>query len=601
MVNYKSNCLSFLAAIFILLISSSVTMAQSTADPNIRISQIYMRGGEAGATFQNDYVELFNRGQTDVDVSGWSLNISNFAGTPPNIQISSTNIKFFSSPNLIMRPGGHLLIKFGGGSNGQPITAPDINLSPFPLSDVGGQIILLPKDQTLPFHYCPAAPDLTGTVVDYVGYGTAICYEGTVAPVPPPDKALLRVAGGCIDNNDNLADFQLATPDPRTRLSGLTPCGSPGSSVIEFGAPQFDVVENQGVAQIMVTRTGDVSTTATVDYFVSDNSANERSDYTTKLGTLRFAPGETQKIVEVLITDDLVPEGDENAFLGLLNATGNAGIGPRNSALMVIHDNDSGESSNVIDTSSWYVRQHYHDFLNRQANSSGEAFWINNIESCGNSVECREVKRIDTSAAFFLSIEFQRTGFLVYRLYKASLPETLQRPRAMPRYSEFMRDTQQVAQGVIVGSSDWEQTLETNVVRFTNDFVYRPEFLAVYPPSLNQVAYVEKLNAQAGFVLTFAEFFQLSNRLMAGLETRGSVLRKIAERQNFSDAEKNRAFVLMQYYGYLRRNPDDLPDSDFAGFDFWLAKMNQFGGDYRAAEMVKAFITSDEYRHRFGP
>jgi hypothetical protein len=88
---------------------------------------------------------------------------------------------------------------------------------------------------------------------------------------------------------------------------------------------------------------------------------------------------------------------------------------------------------------------------------------------------------------------------------------------------------------------------------------------------------------------------------MAGLETRGSVLRKIAESQNFSNAEKNRAFVLTQYYGYLRRNPDDLPDADFSGFDFWLAKMNQFGGDYRAAEMVKAFITSGEYRARFGP
>jgi hypothetical protein len=139
------------------------------------------------------------------------------------------------------------------------------------------------------------------------------------------------------------------------------------------------------------------------------------------------------------------------------------------------------------------------------------------------------------------------------------------------------------------------------VVRFTNDFVFRSEFLAVYPPSLNQVAYVEKLNAQAGNVLTFAEFFQLSNGLMAGLETRGSILRKIAESQNFSNAEKNRAFVLMQYYGYLRRNPDDLPDADFSGFDYWLAKMNQFGGDYRAAEMVKAFISSDEYRRRFGP
>jgi Calx-beta domain/Lamin Tail Domain len=602
MTNYSSNCRRFLAAIFCLLIFSSLSTAQSTADPNIRISQIYTRGGEAGATFQNDYVELFNRGNVDVDVSGWSLNISNFAGIPPNIQISATNIKFFSSPSLIMSPGSHLLIKFGGGGpNGQPISTPDINLNPFPLSDTGGQIVLLPKDKTLPFFYCPAAPDLTGVVVDYLGYGIAICYENRVALAPPPDQSLLRVDGGCTDNNDNLADFSFATPNPRSRQSGATPCVAQGSSVIDFGAPQFDVSEDQGVVQITVTRTGDVSSPATVDYFISDNGANERTDYTTTLGTLRFAPGETQKTFDVLITDDLVPEANENAFLGLLNATGNAGIGPRNSATLVIHDNDSGGSSNVVDISSWYVRQHYHDFLNRQPDTTGEAFWINNIESCGNSAQCREVKRIDTSAAFFLSIEFQRTGFLVYRVYKASLPETLQRPRAMPRYREFMRDTQQIAQGVIVGSSDWEQILEANVVRFTNDFVYRPEFLAVYPPSLNQVAYVEKLNAQAGFVLTFAEFFQLSNRLMAGLETRGSVLRKIAEKQNFSDAEKNRAFVLMQYFGYLRRNPDDLPDSDFAGFDFWLAKMNQFGGDYRAAEMVKAFITSDEYRHRFGP
>lgn len=292
---------------------------------------------------------------------------------------------------------------------------------------------------------------------------------------------------------------------------------------------------------------------------------------------------------------------DENAFLGLLNATGNAAIGPRNSAVLVIHDNDAGGSSNVIDTSSSYVRQHYHDFLNRHPDTDGEAFWINNIESCGNSAQCREVKRIDTSAAFFLSIEFQKTGFLVYRLYKASLPETFQRPRAMPRYREFIRDTKEISQGVIVGTSGWQQVLETNTVRFTNDFVYRPEFLANYPPTLSAAAYVDKLDAQAGRVLTFSEFFQLANGMMAGLETRGSVLRKIAESQKLSDAEFNRAFVLMQYFGYLRRNPDDAPDLNFGGFDFWLAKMNQFNGDFRAAEMVKAFISSLEYRHRFGP
>lgn len=589
-----------LAAILIsLLPNGPFVEAQTVADSNIRISQIYTRGGEPGATYQNDFIELFNRGNVDVDINGWTLNVANFSGTPPNIQISYTSLKIFSAS--AMTPGSHFLIRFGGsGSNGQALSGADIDLNPMPISETGGQIVLVPKDKTLPFGYCPAAPDLTGVVVDYVGYGTAICYEKTVTLAPPADKSLTRVGGGCTDNNDNLADFSFATPTPRSRRDAATPCGAQTFSVIDFGAPQFDGFEGLGAAQITVTRIGDVSSPATVDYFVSDNGANERTDYTTTLGTLKFAAGETQKTLDVLITDDSIPEANENVFLGLLNATGNAGIGPRNSAMLVIHDNDLTMSTNPVDISSSYVRQHYNDFLNRVADPSGEQFWTNNIESCGSNAQCREVKRIDTSAAFFLSIEFQQTGFLVYRLYRAALPETPARPRAMPRYREFIRDTRQIGQGVIVNSSGWQETLEANTVAFTNDFVYRPEFLANYPATLSAAAYVDKLNTQAGHVLTFDEYFRLSNGLMAGLETRGSVLRKIAENKNFSDAEMNRAFVLMQYFGYLRRNPDDAPNSDFSGFDFWLTKLNQFGGDYRAAEMVKAFISSTEYRARFG-
>ena len=78
-------------------------------------------------------------------------------------------------------------------------------------------------------------------------------------------------------------------------------------------------------------------------------------------------------------------------------------------------------------------------------------------------------------------------------------------------------------------------------------------------------------------------------------------LRKVAENQTLAQQEFNRAFVLMQYFGYLRRNPNDAPDSDFSGYTFWLMKLNQFNGDYQKAEMVKAFITSTEYRQRFGP
>ncbi len=75
----------------------------------------------------------------------------------------------------------------------------------------------------------------------------------------------------------------------------------------------------------------------------------------------------------------------------------------------------------------------------------------------------------------------------------------------------------------------------------------------------------------------------------------------MAENATLQQQEFNRAFVLMQYFGYLRRNPNDNPDSDYSGYDFWLSKLNQFNGNYITAEMVKAFITSTEFRGRFGP
>ena len=84
------------------------------------------------------------------------------------------------------------------------------------------------------------------------------------------------------------------------------------------------------------------------------------------------------------------------------------------------------------------------------------------------------------------------------------------------------------------------------------------------------------------------------------VKTRAQVLRAISENAVFKAAEFNRAFVLMQYFGYLRRNPNAAPDSNFSGYNFWLNKLNQFNGSYINSEMVKAFITSIEYTQRFG-
>jgi Domain of unknown function (DUF4214) len=253
----------------------------------------------------------------------------------------------------------------------------------------------------------------------------------------------------------------------------------------------------------------------------------------------------------------------------------------------------SGGTINPLDTTQFFVRQHYLDFLGREPDPAGLAFWTNNIESCETSADCRGRKRVDTSAAFFFSIEFQQTGFLVERLYQSAF-------KRFPAYSEFTRDRQAVGRDVIVGQGSWQAQLDANKRQFATSFAGRSDFIAIYG-GLSNEQYVDALNDNSGASLLAADRNALLAGLNDGTETRASVLRKLGENAAFTEREFNRAFVLMQYFGYLRRNPNDAPDANYTGYEFWLAKLNQFNGNYINAEMVKAFITSIEYRQRFGP
>jgi Tol biopolymer transport system component len=254
-----------------------------------------------------------------------------------------------------------------------------------------------------------------------------------------------------------------------------------------------------------------------------------------------------------------------------------------------------------IDSSDAFVSQHYHDFLSRMPDPSGLQFWTNNIESCGADQNCRAVKRVDTSAAFFLSIEFQQTGFLVYRFYKAAFGNLPGKPVPVIR-SAFLPDTQAIGSGVVVGQTGWDTQLENNKRAFALAFVQRAAFQNAYPSTMTADQFVSQLDTNAGGVLTDADKATLVSTLgstPSDPAKRAQVLRSVAENPAFSAQEKNRAFVLMQYFGYLKRNPNDLPDSDYSGYSFWLSKLDQFGGDYVKAEMVKAFISSTEYGQRF--
>jgi hypothetical protein len=258
---------------------------------------------------------------------------------------------------------------------------------------------------------------------------------------------------------------------------------------------------------------------------------------------------------------------------------------------------DAVPTANPLDTAEYFVRQHYLDFLNREPDQDGFDFWSNVILSCGNVAACLEVKRINTSAAYFLSIEFRETGFEVYRMYQAAYGDIPGAPVPI-RFNEFLPDTREIGQGVIVNQIGWEQKLAENKQAFASEFVSRSRFTNLYG-SMNDAQFVDTLNQNAAGVLSPSERDQLVTALTSGSKTRAQVLTTIAENSQFAKQEFNRAFVLMQYFGYLRRDPNTGPDIDFEGYDFWLTKLNQFNGNFEQAEMVKAFIISNEYRQRF--
>jgi uncharacterized protein (TIGR03118 family) len=599
--------------------------------------------------------------------------------------------------------------------------------------------------------YNPTTGAFLGTLQDEAGNGIVI-----------DELWSLQFGDGGSGGDVNTLYFTAGIGEEEHGLFGkLNPTTATATSLIQFATSSFAVDEAAGHVDFTVIRTGDTTGTATVNYNSFDESqaghASQKSDYELVAGTLKFAAGETSKTFRVLITDDKFVEGDEVLDLKLSNPTGTGvGLG-LNAAQILILDNDtSAGASNPIDSSSFFVRQHYLDFLNREPDTAGLNFWVDQIESCGADAACREVRRINVSAAFFLSIEFQRTGYLAYLTHRVAFGANASGSPAPVLYGNFERDVQALQQGFVFGQPGADAVLEANKVAYFNEFVTRPEFVSKYPSTLTNDQFVDNLlttanlspsdfivnltNSQEvppavptttggqprpssfgtahftinagntamtmtatvnnidftgsqtvdtndnltnahihagpavgpgvngpvvwGFIGTpfndnnpndavvtpfgsgvggnvsakwdapegngttltdqlanirgghayvnfhtsqfaggeirglFPATQSLRDTLVAGLNgatlTRAQVLRTIAETQDLNNREFNAAFVTMEYFGYLRRDPDT------AGFNFWLGKLNNFGGNFLSAEMVKAFISSSEYRQRFG-
>jgi hypothetical protein len=381
------------------------------------------------------------------------------------------------------------------------------------------------------------------------------------------------------------------------RLAGPVP-----PSTFQFEQSVYSVTEDITSTSVTVLRTGNNSVSASVDFATIDGTATQKQDFTIARGTLNFAPGEIMKTVNVLISEDSKVEGTESFSISLSNPSTGASLGTAGTASIQITDDAAEPATNVNDDAAIFVGQHYHDFLNRQHDAAGLAFWTNTITSCGADQQCIDVKRINASAAFFLSIEFQQSSFFVIRLQRAAFGRKSETAVLRFPYLEFMRDARRVGEGVIVGQAGAEQQLENNKKAYTTDVVSSAAFIARFPLALTTEQYVDSLFTSAMVTPTATERQAAISAFGAGsTEGRAAALRSVTDSDSLTDAEFNSAFVLLQYYGYLRRNPTDQPDGNDNGFQFWLNKLNQFGGNFIEAEMVKAFILSHEYRNRFGP
>lgn len=410
------------------------------------------------------------------------------------------------------------------------------------------------------------------------------------------------------------ADFALARYIlPATSASGT----------VQFTSPVFNVTESCAPATVTVSLSGPATSPVSVDYMVVEGTAKQKSDFTYVAGTiipmssgpaavvaggrLTFQTGETTKDITVLITDDGFAEGTENLSVVLSNPI-NTSLGCGTTATLNINDNDAtNSSSNPIDNPGNFVCQLYHDFLHRQPDSAGQAFWVNEITQCGSDLACIDRQRTNVGAAFFLSIEFQQTAFFIYRSYGGALARK-------PQYVELIRDLNAIGLGVAVGVGNWETQLQTQRREFVTMLVQRSEFSALFPSGMTGDQFATKFFQNAGVTATPAEQQTVAAAFGSG-DLTGRVNAVIAGTDTASLYNQlyNSGFVLIEYFGFLRRDPNASPDTDLSGFNFWLSKMDNFslpGEDVRQpsiaisrirrSEMIRAFLLSSEYRSRFG-
>jgi hypothetical protein len=241
----------------------------------------------------------------------------------------------------------------------------------------------------------------------------------------------------------------------------------------------------------------------------------------------------------------------------------------------------------TIDDIDFFVQQQYIDFLGRFPDSTGFANWVATLTGCPlggfGETENPGCDRVHVSAGFYQSNEFQGRGYFILRFGFVGLNRSIGSVRSSTTYAEFVPALAQV------GGSNSPAQEEAAKVVYTNAFVQRPDFLALFPTSMTASQYVNALEANAQVTLSNKQ--TLIDALNGGTMTRADVLRNVVESQVVFDKFLIPGFVTMEYFGYLRRDPD------LIGYQNWVQTLTADPNNFR--HMIFGFIFSTEYRDRF--
>lgn len=296
------------------------------------ISQVYGGGGNTGATIKQDFIELFNRGNTSVSIGGWSVQYASATGSTWAV----TNLS-----NVSLAPGQYYLIQQAAGLGGTLNLNPD-TIGIIAMSAAAGKVALV-NNTTALSGTCPTS----ASIQDLVGFGTtATCSETSPTSAPSNTTAVLRNSNGCTDSGNNNGDFTVGSPNPSNRATTLAPCGgSPAISASVVAGSNLAEPSTNGSFNINLSANAPAGGT-TITYTFS-GSASFNTDYSDPLsGSITISAGSNSVAINLNVLDDPDFEGTESIQITLNSATNGVVIGTSTTNLS-ISDNEVNPTINL--------------------------------------------------------------------------------------------------------------------------------------------------------------------------------------------------------------------------------------------------------------